>query len=83
MTTPKELLDWVQSLPSPRVPLHETPGRTINLLVLAKDLPDHDSLLSWWKGKNMPPHLGKNVAKTILELEPPENIRAAILFLMI
>lgn len=81
MTTPKEFLDWVRSLPSPRVPLHETPGRTIDLLTLTKDLPGHDSLPDWWKGKNMPPHLAKTVAQTILGLDPPENVRAAILFL--
>jgi hypothetical protein len=82
MTSPQEFLDFISSLPSPRVPLHGNPGRTIDLQTLARDLPDHDSLLSWWKGKNMPPHLSNTVAKTILELNPPEDVRAAMLFLM-
>lgn len=85
MATPQEFLDWLRSLPSGVVQLHDfgkARYRTIDLNTLAKDLPEHPDLLSWWKGKNMPKHLNDTVAKTILEQNPPPNVRAAMLFLM-
>lgn len=85
MTTPQEFLLWIRSLPSARVPLHNPEGKplhSIDLHTLAKDLPGHHSLLDWWRGKNMPRHLNNTVAMTILEQDPPEDIRAAMLFLM-
>lgn len=85
MTTPQEFLEWIRTLPSTRVPLHNPEGKplhSIDLQTLAKDLPEHPDLFSWWKGKNMPKHLNNTVAQTILDLDPPENIRAAMLFLM-
>lgn len=85
MTTPDEFIRFINGLPDPVVQLHDhgkARYRTIDLRTLTKDLPGHESLLAWWRGKNMPPHLSNTVAQTILELNPPENIRAAMLFLM-
>lgn len=86
MTAPDEFLDWLRALPSTRVPLHNPEGKpfhSIDLMTLAKDLHEYDDLQEWWRGKNMPKHLNDTVAKTILALGPPEDIRAAILFLML
>lgn len=86
MTTPDEFLDWLLALPKTKVPLHDSCNKTyqtIELMTLAKDLLEHPDLLAWWKSKNMPKHLNDTVAKTILALDPPEEIRAAILFIML
>ena len=85
MADPDEFIEWIGSLPDPVVYLYDfgkATYRTIDLQILTKDLPEHPDILSWWKGKNMPRHLGKTVAQTILDLDPPDDIRAAMLFLM-
>lgn len=82
MATPDEFIDWLRSLPDTRVELHDSPGAVIDLMGLAKDLPGKECLHAWWKGKHMSPHLNRNVALTVLSLNPPENIRAAMLLLM-
>jgi hypothetical protein len=85
MATPDEFIDWIRGLPDPVVQLHDfgkATYRTIDLRTLAKDLHQHPDVLSWWKGKNMPRHLNNTAAQTILDLNPPENIRAAMIFLM-
>lgn len=85
MASPDEFIDWLRNLPHPAVQLHDH-GKAryheINLLHFAKDLHEHDSLLTWWKGKNMPPHLSRKIALAVLSLDPPEDIGAAMLLLM-
>lgn len=86
IATPQEFMEWVRGLPSTRVPLQNGGARiyhSIDLATLAKDILQHPDLPSWWESKNMPPHLSGNVARSILALEPPEDIRAAIIFLML
>ena len=85
MTTPDEFMDWLESLPDPTVQLHnfgKATYHTINLRGLAKDIGNFQDLMEWWKSKNMPKHLNNTIALTIIGLKPPENIRAAMLFLM-
>jgi hypothetical protein len=85
IATPRELLDWVETLHDTTVPVHnfgEVTYHTIDLHILIKDLPEHPDIPTWWRGKRMTPHLSKTVALTILELNPPPNIRATMLFLM-
>lgn len=85
MATPDEFIDWIGNLPNPVVQLHDQVKAiygTIDLRILTKNLTEHPDVLSWWKGKNMPRHLNNIVAQTILDLDPPDDIRAAMLFLM-
>lgn len=85
IATPRELLEWVASLHNPTVQIHnfgKAAYHTLNLQTLTKDLPTHPDLPTWWKGKNMTPHLAKTIALTIIGLKPPENIKAALTFLV-
>lgn len=87
MITPAEFMDFVQGLENPTVQIHQDHSkavfRTINLLTLTKDLLQYDDFRKWWKSKNMPPHLNNLIAQTILDQNPPEDIRAAMLFMML
>lgn len=87
MVTPQEFMLWVESLPDPIVRLHQGHAgsalHTINLMTLTKDILQHEDFRRWWKGKNMPPHLNNTIARTILDLDPPENIRAAMMFMIL
>lgn len=83
MTT-VEFKEFVESLPE-EIPLDIGNGihRTIRLRTLAKDVEMFHDFREWWKSKNMPPHLSNAIAKAILGQNPPENVRNALLFLML
>lgn len=86
MITPREFMDFVEGLKNPVVQMHKDDNptlRTINLMTLTKDLLQYDDFRRWWKSKNMPPHLNNAIANTILDLNPPDNIKSAMLFMML
>lgn len=86
MVTAQEFIAFIDSLPDPCVQLYnfgKATYHTINLKGLAKDIENFSDFRDWWKSKNMPPHLNNKIALTILELNPPENIRHTMLFLML
>lgn len=86
MTTIQEFILFIESLPNPTVQLHsfgKAVYHTIDLLTLAKDIGNFQDFREWWKSKNMPKHLNNTIALTIIGLNPPENIKNAMLFLML
>jgi hypothetical protein len=86
MTTIQEFILFIESLPNPTVQLHnfgKAVYHTIDLLTLAKDIGNFHDFREWWKSKNMPKHLNNTIALTIIGLKPPENIKNAMLFLML
>lgn len=90
MTTIHEFILFIESLPDPTVQLHnfgkatcKATYHTINLRGLAKDIGNFQDLREWWKSKNMPKHLNNTIALTIIGLNPPENVKNAMLFLML
>jgi hypothetical protein len=86
MTTIEEFAAFIDSLPSPTVQLHgfgDSLRRTIDLRTLTKDIGNFQDLREWWKSKNMPGRLNNTIALTIIGLDPPENIKNAMLFLML
>jgi hypothetical protein len=86
MTSIHEFAAFIDSLPDPTVQLHnfgKANYHTINLKSLTKDIENFQDLREWWKSKNMPKHINNTIALTILGLEPPEDIKNAMLFLML
>jgi len=84
--TTHEFTAFIESLPDPTVQLHnfgKAVYHTIDLRTLAKDIGNFGDFMEWWKSKNMPKHLNNTIALTILGLNPPENIKNAMLFLML
>lgn len=82
MITSADLAEFVKSLPTQTVDLDTFHFNRMDLNVLLKDAGD-EPLHLWWKNKNMTPHISKVVAKALLSLDPPEQIRSAILLLML
>lgn len=82
MITPHEFRQFVESLENPVVQMDES-LHTIDLKTLTKDTRLHHDFREWWKSKNMPKHLNNTIIKTILNTNPPENIRTALLFMML
>ena len=86
MTTIQEFTAFIDSLPAPPVQLHsfgKAVYHTIDLPTLTKDIGNFQDLREWWKSKNMPKHLNNTIALTIIGLDPPEDIKNAMLFLML
>ena len=86
MTTIQEFTAFIDSLSDPTVQLHNFGNatyHTIDLPTLTKDIGNFQDFRDWWKSKNMPKHLNNTIALTIIGLEPPENIKNAMLFLML
>ena len=86
MTTIQEFILFIESLPEPTVQLHnfgKSVYHTIDLRTLTKDIGNFHDFMEWWKSKNMTKHFNNTIALTILGLDPPEDIKNAMLFLML
>lgn len=57
--------------------------RTINLKTLTKDIKNYSSFLDWWKSLNLTSHLNNVLVKTILNQNPPESVKHALIFIML
>jgi hypothetical protein len=56
---------------------------SIDLKKLIKDIHNYSDFLDWWQSRNMPKHLNKVLVKTILNLNPPESVKNALIFIML
>ena len=86
MTTIQEFTAFIESLPDATVQIHnfaKTTYHTIDLLTLTNDIGNFQDFRDWWRSKNMSKHLNNTIALTIIRLDPPENIKNAMLFLML
>lgn len=82
MTTSADLAEFIKSLPNQIVPLDNPAFKSIDLNILVKDAGD-EPLHLWWEKKKMTPRLSKIIAMTLLSLDPPEEIKNAILLTML
>ena len=89
MNTIQEFINFIDGLDNPNIELYETkmppntPFHSINLKTLTKDIINYNSLQVWLKNKNLPNYLQTNIIKSILKINPPENVRNELLSLML
>lgn len=89
MNTIQEFVDFINQLENSNVRLDSVRPEsaelyhTINLKVLTKDIKDFESFQTWWKSKNLPDHLHKTLVKTLLKINPPDNVKNELLAMMI
>jgi hypothetical protein len=96
MTANQELFDFINKLTNSYVPLLGTPEQTvysenldkkifhkIDLKILCKDVKNYDNLQDWLKSKNAPKYLLKNIIITIINLNPPENVKNQLLSILL
>lgn len=56
---------------------------TINLKTLIKDIQNYPTFLDWWKSRNLTKHLNNVLVKTLLNQNPPESVKHALIFIML
>jgi len=56
---------------------------TINLKVLIKDIEKYKTFIDWWKSRNLTKHLNNVLVKTLLNQNPPESVKHALIFIML
>ena len=87
MNTIQEFINFIDGLDNPNIELYEpkmhTPFHSINLKTLTKDITNYNSLQVWLKNKNLTNYLQTNIIKSILKINPPENVRNELLSLML
>lgn len=81
----QEFVDFIENLESSLVKLHGSGPvfRSIDLRILTKNIKNHYSIHDWIQNLNLPNHLKKNIILTILENNPPENVKNEFLAEMI
>lgn len=92
----EDFVRFVNNMNNPVVELHEELHEnislknwnkrtfsTINLKILTKDIKNYSSFLDWWKSLNLTSHLNNVLIKTILNQNPPESVKHALIFMML
>lgn len=91
----KEFVEFVNNMENPVVKLNQDlkriglknfptqPFHSINFHVLIKNIESHETFLDWWKSKNLTKHFHNVLIKTILNQNPPESVKHALIFMML
>jgi hypothetical protein len=85
MTTTREFVAFLDSLPDPTVQVHNLSKATyltIDLKSMAEDILEFQDFMEWWTSKKMTPRTNGTVARHILKLDPPEGIKNSMLLLL-
>jgi hypothetical protein len=56
---------------------------SINFKKFTANIHEYESFTEWWQSKNMTENLNNIIAKTLLEQNPPEKVKQALLFVML
>lgn len=57
--------------------------RTMNLSTLIRDIQNYPTFFDWWKSLNLTKHLNNVLVKTILNQNPPDSVKHALIFIML
>jgi len=83
MISTKEFVKFVENLENSVIQidhnLSKATYRSINLKILVKDIEEYETFPEWWNAKG----LSNDLAKVLIKAGPAENIKCALLFVML
>ena len=82
-STNQELKEFVNSLEAKVVKFGNHPCGviSIDLIVLTQDICRFKTIKEWIDSKNLPKHFKKTILITLLEINPPENVKNELISL--